>query len=143
MDTTNLPSTVKKPQKRIGRGHGSGRVKTSGRGTKGQNARGKMPRDFEGGQLALVKRLPLLRGKQKNHVVNVKAVPISVGLLEKIPAKTKVTLETLVKYHIIEKQVSRVKILGGGSVSHAVTVTVPCSQSARKVIEKAGGTVEV
>lgn len=142
MNLTKLPQIVEKSKRRIGRGHGSGRVKTSGRGTKGQNARGSMPRAFEGGQLAIIKRLPLLRGKGKNTITKSKAFPIAVGVLSTLPAKTSVTLATLRKYHMIGEQVSRVKILGGGKLEHALTVSVPCSKSARQVIEKAGGTVE-
>jgi large subunit ribosomal protein L15 len=139
---SKLTAIVEKPKRRIGRGHGSGRVKTAGRGTKGQNARGTRPPSFEGGQLSLIKRLPLLRGKGKNKNTTLKAFPVKVGLLEGIPAKTDVTLATLVKYHMIEGDVSRVKILGGGALTHAVTVMVPCSKNARKAIEKAGGSVE-
>lgn len=142
MELSKLPQMVAKSKRRIGRGHGSGRVKTSGRGTKGQNARGTRPRAFEGGQLELVKRLPLLRGKGKNVIRTAKAFPVPVTSLNAAPAKTIITLETLKKYHMIDEQVSRVKILGGGKVEHALTIRVPCSQSARQAIEKAGGVVE-
>lgn len=142
MDLKKLPHIVEKSKRRVGRGHGSGRVKTSGRGTKGQNARDTMPRSFEGGQLAIIKRLPLLRGKGKNTLVKLKAFPLAVGVLNTLPVRSNVTLATLRKYHMIGEQVSRVKILGGGKLEHALTVAVPCSRSARQVIEKAGGTVE-
>lgn len=66
MNLSQLPKIVHRSKKRIGRGHGSGKVKTAGRGSKGQKARGKIPAGFEGGQLPLIKRLPLLRGKGKN-----------------------------------------------------------------------------
>lgn len=66
MNIHSLPKIVKRSKKRLGRGHGSGKVKTSGRGTKGQKARGKLPLGFEGGQTPLVKRLPYLRGKGRN-----------------------------------------------------------------------------
>jgi large subunit ribosomal protein L15 len=59
MNINSLVKTTKKSKKRLGQGHGSGRVKTSGRGTKGQNARNKVPLYFEGGALPLIKRLPL------------------------------------------------------------------------------------
>jgi large subunit ribosomal protein L15 len=142
MNISRLPSIIAKPKRRVGRGHGSGRVKTSGRGTKGQNARDSMPPSFEGGQLALIKRLPLLRGKGKNKSITEKAFPIPVGTLEAIPTATKVELATLVKYHMIEERVSRVKIVGGGNLTHKLTVLVPCSKGAKEVIEKAGGTIE-
>ena len=63
MKPLELQKLVKRSKKRLGRGHGSGKVKTSGRGTKGQRARGKIRLGFEGGQLSIIKRLPLLRGK--------------------------------------------------------------------------------
>lgn len=126
----------------MGRGHGSGKVKTSGRGTKGQKARDDIPRGFEGGQVSILRRFPLLRGKGRNKSSKAKAFPVPVGKLEGIPAGTTVTLATLEKYHMIEKGISRVKILGGGTLSHTLTVAVNCSGGARKIIEKAGGTVE-
>jgi len=53
-----------------------------------------------------------------------------------------VTLATLLKYHMIDTLASRVKILGSGTLTHKLTVSLPCSRSARQVIEKAGGSVE-
>ena len=142
MNLSHLTAIIKRPKKRVGRGHGSGKVKTSGRGTKGQNARGHMPPGFEGGQLSLIKRLPLLRGKSKNQHVGVKAYPVGVLTLNALSAGTKVTLETLKKYHMIDESVSLVKVLGAGKIEKKLTVCVSCSQSARQAIEKAGGTVE-
>lgn len=142
MTISNLTAIVRRSKKRLGRGHGSGKVKTSGRGTKGQKARDDIPRGFEGGQVSILHRLPLLRGKGRNKALNVKAFAVPVGKLEAIPAGSKVTLAILEKYHIIEKGISRVKILGDGTLTHALTVAVNCSESARKLIEKAGGTVE-
>lgn len=139
----NLSRIVTRPKKRLGRGHGSGKVKTSGRGTKGQKARGDMPRGFEGGQSPITKRLPYLRGKGRNHSSKPKAVPIAVDRLNVLPKGTIVTLESLSKYHMIDDGVSRVKLLGSGEVTVAVTVKVPCSASAEKAIVKAGGTAAV
>lgn len=130
-----------KSKKRVGRGHGSGKVKTAGRGTKGQKSRGKIRSDFEGGQLPIIKRLPLLRGKLRNKSPKEKATVISVGKLSAIPKGTLVTLEVLRKYHMIDKGVTRVKILGNDPVTVALRITVPCSKSAKISIEKAGGSV--
>lgn len=144
-DKTNilvLQKLVRRPKKRLGRGHGSGKVKTSGRGTKGQRARGKIRLGFEGGQLALIKRLPLLRGKDRNNGISPKAYPLSVDRLNSIPAGTVITLETLRKYHMIDLAVSRVKILGGKALTVKLTVAVPASKSAQKAIEKAGGVMQ-
>ena len=132
---------VRRPKRRLGRGHGSGKVKTSGRGTKGQKARGTIPQAFEGGQLQLIKRLPLLRGKDRNKSRSGKAFPIPVDTLNRIPAGTTVTLETLVKYHMIDTAVKKVKILGGKTLTVKLTVSIPCSKSARVAIEKAGGSI--
>lgn len=141
MNLSELPKIVAKSKKRVGRGHGSGKVKTAGRGTKGQNARGHMRPGFEGGQLALIKRVPLLRGKGRNASRVGKSFALSVGKLETLPKDTKVTLEVLQKYHMISKDVARVKIVGGGTLTRALSVTVPCSVSAKTAIEKARGNI--
>ena len=140
----NLPKVTEKKNRRLGRGHGSGRVKTSGRGTKGQKARGKIRAGFEGGQLRLIKRLPFNRGRNRNAGYRLKAVVINVGLLELLPTKTVVTAQTLVKYKMIttEDQTKRIKILGDGELSKTLTVQLPCSHGAVKKIEKAGGSIE-
>jgi len=136
-----LAKLVRRPKKRLGRGHGSGKVKTSGRGTKGQRARGKIRIGFEGGQLQLIKRLPLLRGKDRNNSRSAKAYPVSVDKLNKLPAGTIVTLETLRKYHMIDSAVKKVKVLGGKALTLKLEVKVPVSKSAQKAIEKAGGSI--
>lgn len=139
MNLSQLPSLVRRPKKRIGRGHGSGKVKTSGRGQKGQKARRNIPAGFEGGQSPLIKRLPFLRGKSRNQSRKPKAFPVAVGKLNTLSKGTIVTLETLKKYRIIGKDISSVKLLGGGELSIALTVKIACSASAKKAIIKAGG----
>ncbi len=141
MNGLELPKIVRRPKKRLGRGHGSGKVKTSGRGTKGQKARGSMPMGFEGGQLSLIKRLPLLRGKGKNASYKKIVYEIQTTQLNQLPKGTRVTLETLRKNSIITKDASQVKIIGGGQLTVQLTVEVPCSAGAGKAIEKAGGTI--
>ncbi len=142
MNLSQLPSLVRRPKKRLGRGHGSGKVKTSGRGTKGQKARRSIPSGFEGGQSPLIKRLPYLRGKGRNQSRKPKAFPVAVGKLNILPKGTIVTLETLKKYRMIGEYVSVVKFLGGGELTVTLTVKLPCSSSAKEVIIKAGGSVE-
>jgi len=66
MKLSTLSKTIKRTKRRLGQGHGSGRGKTAGRGTKGQNAKGDRSLSFEGGALTIIKRLPFLRGKGKN-----------------------------------------------------------------------------
>lgn len=136
-----LPRVVKRQKKRLGRGHGSGRGKTAGRGTKGQKARGTIPTSFEGGQLPIIKRLPLLRGKGRNRGLKEKPFALSVDRLNALPPKSTVTVELLQKYRMIRKDVSKVKIVGSAKVTVPLTVSVPCSKAAATHIKKAGGTI--
>lgn len=141
MKLHTLPKTNTRSKKRLGRGHGSGRGKTAGRGTKGQNARGKMPLYFEGGQLPVLRRLPYLRGKGRNTSRKVRPVEITTRKLNTLPAKTTVTLDSLVKAGIVHKGTKAVKILAGGALDGEYTVSVPVTKGARSIIEKSGGTV--
>lgn len=144
MSLHTLPSVVDKRKKRLGRGASSGRGKTSGRGTKGQKARNNVMRGFEGGQLKLIKRLPLLRGHSRNKAIKTKPVVIDIAKLTKMPKGTVVTIESLHEYKLVNKQkakVQGVKILGNTSMEHALTVEVPVSLQAKKRIEEAGGKV--
>ncbi len=141
MNLNNLTKIITKSKKRLGRGHGSGKVKTAGRGTKGQKSRGKIKSDFEGGQLPIIKRLPLLRGKTRNRSRAAYTYAFSIEKLAKLPAGTTVSLETLRKYHMIDRSVAKVKILGGGTLPVSLTVAIACSKSAKASIEKAGGKV--
>jgi len=144
MKTLLQKKLVQKPKKRVGRGHGSGRVKTSGRGTKGQNARGKVHFGFEGGQLALTRRLPFLRGKSKNKSITEKPRPIEVSQLGVFAKNTLVTVALLKEKGLIKSKDTQVKILGSTkALDVALRVAVPVSKSAKKIIEDAGGTIVV
>lgn len=138
-----LPKIVARPAKRLGRGHGSGKVKTSGRGTKGQKAREKIGLRFAGSSLqaSWLKRLPLIRGKGKNKSYKEKPLAINVKYLNSLKADSEVTVATLKAAKIIGESVDRVKILGDGELKVALNVKVPCSKGAVKKIEKAGGKV--
>lgn len=139
-----LPKLLKRPKKRLGRGHGSGRGKTAGRGTKGQKARGKIALGFEGGQLPLIKRLPLWRGKGRNKSLGVNPIVINVKYLNLLPKDSEVTLATLIKAKIVkedEAKIFGVKILGDGELKVPLIVRLPCSGGAKKKIEGAGGKV--
>ncbi len=137
-----LVKIVQRSKKRVGRGHGSGKVKTSGRGTKGQKARGSIPPGFEGGQLSLIKRLPLLRGKGKNASRQWRSFPVLLDSLSQFPKGTHIDIALLRKHNLIDKDTRRVKIVGGTkSLLVQLTVDLPCTKSARSAIEKAGGTV--
>ena len=145
MNLNTLPKIVAKEKRRLGQGHGSGRVKTGGRGTKGQKARGRIPIQFEGGALPLTKRLPFLRGKGKNTPVNRKETVVSLSMLGVLPKNSKVNEKLLVDKQIISIKDSRkgVKIVGNGEITIPLTVVLPVSKSAKVKIEKAGGTISV
>lgn len=144
MELQNLPKTTDRKKKRLGQGHGSGRGKTSGRGTSGQKSKGKIPIYFEGGALPLIKRLPFLRGKSRNKPFRKKRIVVNVEALNLLKKNTIVDLKTLVKNRIVkEKDISYgVKILGDGDLSVSLTVKLPVSKGARVKIEKAGGKIE-
>jgi large subunit ribosomal protein L15 len=144
MELHTLVKATTKAKRRLGQGHGSGRVKTSGRGTKGQKARTNIPRQFEGGALPLVKRLPFLRGKDKNHSIQAKPVVVNVRALNVLPKDSEVTLELLIKHNLVTaKAVANqgIKILGDGDLSVPLSVALPVSKSAEEKIIKAGGRV--
>lgn len=143
MDKMQFKKIVARSKKRVGRGHGSGKVKTGGRGTKGQRSRESIRFGYEGGQLALIHRLPFLRGKRRNKPVTAKAFPIAIDKLSGIKAGSDVTLSFLKEQGIVPKKAVAAKILGGGKLEVALTVSVPCSASAKAAIEKAGGKVAV
>lgn len=145
MKLNNLVKTTTKRKKRLGLGHGSGRVKTSGRGTKGQKARGDIPLSFEGGALPLIKRLPFHRGKGRNKLHKKKPVIINVKVLNLFKTGSIVDLASLVKNNIVSEKDAKaygIKILGDGEISVVLTVKLPVSKGAHKKIEKAGGKVE-
>ena len=133
----------KKAAKRIGRGHGSGWGKTSGKGHKGQKARAGrgMRVGFEGGQMPLQRRLPK-RGFNNIFAKNI--VSVNVGTLEKFENGAVVTVASLVEAGIIKNSFDGVKILGNGNLTKNLTVQVSAfSESAKAKIEAAGGKAEV
>lgn len=142
MEINKLPTTNQKNLRRLGQGHGSGRGKTSGRGTKGQKARGKVPAFFEGGALPLTKRMPFLRGRGRNKIIKNHPVEIDIERLSKLPAKSVVDIETLVKYEIIEESARKngAKLIGNAKITPKFEVKIPASSGAKKSIEAAGGT---
>ena len=130
-------------RKRLGRGTGSGHGKTSGRGTKGQNARsgGGVRLGFEGGQLPLFQRLPK-RGF--NNVSRKEYAVVNVQDLNRFEDGTVVTFEVLKQAGLVKKFESGLKILGEGKLEKKLTVKCnKISASAKKAIEEVGGTVEV
>ena len=138
-----------KAKKRVGRGHGSGRGKTAGRGTKGQKARtgGTIHRAFNGGQTRLSKRLPFLRGLgNSNYAFRKNYAIVNVADLARYEAGTEVTPVELAARGLMTSTESDglVKILGNGELDRALTVRAhKFSESARDKIVAAGGTVEI
>jgi large subunit ribosomal protein L15 len=138
-----------KTERRVGRGHGSGRGKTAGRGTKGQKARtgGTIHRAFSGGQTRLSKRLPFVRGLgNSNTPFRKEYAIINIADLVQFEAGSQVTPSSLAERHLMTSAESRglVKVLGNGEINRALTVHAhKFSESARAKIEAAGGTVEI
>jgi large subunit ribosomal protein L15 len=143
LDELKPPKGAKKKAKRFGRGPGSGRGKTAGRGTKGQGSRsgGGTPPGFEGGQMPLQRRLP----KRGFHNPFKKAyAEVNVRDLDHFDADSVVDEEILRQRGLVKGQWDGVKLLGIGDISKPLTVKVDrCSAGAREKIEAAGGKVEV
>ena len=131
-----------RPRKRIGRGPGSGTGKTSGKGHKGDKARGTTKPGFEGGQTPLHRRLPHFRGftplsKKHFSVVNLSA-------LERFDEGTEVTPDLLFTSGVIGTLKDDVKILGDGALTKKLTVRAHhFSKSAQEKIIAAGGVAEI
>jgi len=145
MNLNSLDKITTKSKKRLGQGHGSGRVKTSGRGTKGQNARSKRSLSFEGGALPLIKRLPFRRGKGKNKLFKKKPIVINVKVLSLLKQGSVVDLKALISNNIVNEQEAKeygVKILGDGTIKNSLIIKLPISKHAAEKIKKAGGKVE-
>lgn len=135
------PGSVR-PRKRIGRGPGSGHGKTATRGHKGYKARsgGGIKVGFEGGQMPLQRRIPK-RGfnnpfRQEYGVVNISS-------LDKFKSGSRIDRDVLIDAGLISKNITLVKLLGNGEISKPLTIIVDkLSESARRKIESAGGTIE-
>lgn len=132
-------------RKRVGRGTGSGRGKTSTRGTKGQKSRtgAKIHAAFEGGQNRMTKRLPKLRGFNNRFKVDYTAVNLDV--LERLfEASAEVTPLTLTEAGLLSGQEAPVVVLARGEISKPLHVKAHrISEKAREKVEAAGGSVEV
>lgn len=133
----------RKARTRVGRGEGSGLGKTSGRGTKGQGARGNVHPRFEGGQMPLHRRLP------KRGFNNIFGTDFTEVRLDRIAANFaagEVVDADALKARGVVRKIGRdgVKILGNGDVGHALTVrAAKFTASAEDKIRAAGGTAEV
>jgi large subunit ribosomal protein L15 len=131
-------------KRRLGRGHGSGRGKTAGRGTKGQNSRagGGVRIGFEGGQLPIQQRLPYKRGF--TNIWSTQWETVNIGQLDDLQIEGPITPEALVAKGVIRSLRFPVKVLGNGEISTAITIHAHAfSKSAQASIEQAGGTVNL
>jgi len=130
----------KKARTRVGRGEGS-KGKTAGRGTKGSKARYQVRRGLEGGNLNFVMRTPKLRGFMNPFRVEYQVVNLD-RITELYPKGGDVTIADLVAKGAVRKN-EKVKVLGNGDISVAVTVTVDkVSKSAEQKIVAAGGSIK-
>lgn len=142
---SHLPKIGIAKKKRKGRGLGSGKGAKSGRGTtRHQKARESIPLHFEGGQGRLVKKFPLLRGKDKNKSFKKKPIIIGFDRLSVFKAGDKITVDAMIAKGVVNKNAIKrnVKLLANGKLDIKLNIAFPVSKKARKIIEKAGGTVE-
>ena len=148
MKTLNSLGKVKSKKIRVGRGIGSGKGKTSGRGHKGQKSRsGVAIKSFEGGQMPLYRRLPK-RGF--NPIAKVKIGKINLGSIQsfieskKIKSTDKIDLNLLKKLKLINKNTVKIKILGSGEIKEKISIHADLiSKSAKEKIDKIGGTIQL
>jgi len=139
-----LPGDRGKRQKptRLGRGRGTGKGQTAGRGNKGYHARTGSGRraDFEGGQMRLVQRLPKRGFHPLDHVAY---SPVNVGQLERFEAGAEVGPDVLYEARLVRKRSLPIKILATGELKKALRVRAHAfSDAARQKIVQAGGSCE-
>ena len=148
MTKLNTTLKVKSKKIRVGRGIGSGKGKTSGRGVKGQKSRsGVAIKSFEGGQMPLYRRLP----KRGFKPVNKKNVAvINLGDLQKlidtkkINIETKINIDTFKKSKLFRKSINKFKVLSNGDFNSKINIEADYSSKiAKEKIEKAGGQIIV
>jgi large subunit ribosomal protein L15 len=138
----NPPGGKHKKRRRIGRGDSSGFGSYSGRGMKGQKSRsgGGVRPGFEGGQNALMKKLPMMRGF--TNIFRVSYTPVNLDRLAVFEANTEITPELLSEAGIVRELKTPIKILGRGEIEIPLSIAAhKFSASARQKIEAAGGSV--
>ena len=148
MTNLNTTSKIKIKKMRVGRGIGSGKGKTCGRGVKGQKSRsGVAIKSFEGGQMPLYRRLPK-RGfnplnKDKIAILNLEKIQNLINS-KRINEDLKIDLEILKKANILSKSYNKIKILGTGEIKSKINLNVDyVSESAKEKLEKIGGTISL
>ena len=146
MTSLNTLNNIKTKKIRVGRGIGSGKGKTSGRGVKGQKSRsGVAIKSFEGGQMPLYRRLPK-RGFNPINKNNIAL--INLGSLQNlidnkiIKVEEKINIETLKKLKLFRKSIDKFKVLSNGNFNSKIDIEADySSKTAKEKIEKAGGQI--
>ena len=145
----NNRAKINKPKMRVGRGIGSGKGKTSGRGVKGQKSRsGVAIKSFEGGQMPLYRRLPK-RGfnpiQRGNMIAILNLNKIQTYITKKTINNSEVlNSSTLKKLKLINKNSNKLKILGTGDIKDKIIIEADlASKSALKKLEKVGGSIQL
>src|SRR5687768_4673473 len=119
MKLNSLDKVIETSKKRLGRGTGSGKGKTGGRGMKGQKARGKIPSAFIGGSLPLYKKLPFNRGWGNKKAAKTPIV-IALSELNRFKANSSVTVESLIKLGFLNQLQTKkqgIKVLDKGEIT--------------------------
>ena len=148
MITLNNREKVNKSKIRVGRGIGSGKGKTSGRGVKGQKSRsGVAIKSFEGGQMPLYRRLPKRGfnaiGKKNIAILNLDKLQSYVNK-KSISSKDLINKDLLKKLKLINKNSEKLKILGSGEIKDKLNIEADlASKSAVEKLEKIGGSVQI
>jgi large subunit ribosomal protein L15 len=148
MTLLNTTGKVTKPKIRVGRGIGSGKGKTSGRGIKGQKSRsGVAIKSFEGGQMPLYRRLPKRGFNPINRsliaIMNLEKIQSFIDQ-KKINANETINTKLLVKLKLINKNSEKLKILGTGEIKDKMNIEADLiSKSAREKLEKVGGVIQL
>ena len=144
----NNREKLKKPKMRVGRGIGSGKGKTSGRGVKGQKSRsGVAIKSFEGGQMPLYRRLPK-RGfknfsKRNTAILNLSKIQSIISKSEN-NLKDNLDLNILKEKKLVSKKLEKLKILGSGELKNTITITAHfASKQALEKIKKAGAKISI
>ncbi len=147
MELNSIKTKPSKIKKRLGRGIGSGKGKTSGRGHKGQKSRsGVAIKSFEGGQMPLYRRLPKRGFKSMNNkktfaIINLSSIQNILNSKKK-PSDNKITLESLKKINLVAKKYNKLKLLGSGDIKEKLDFELnSISKSAKEKVEKLGGKV--
>ena len=147
MELNKLSSKKKKSKKRLGRGIGSSKGKTCGRGHKGQKSRsGVAIKSFEGGQMPLYRRLPKrgfrsIVSKKNIAIINLSRIQ-EIIIKQKALLNNKINLANLQKSQLINKKYRKLKLLGDGDIKQKFDIEVnSISKSAKEKIEKLGGKI--